>query len=164
MADGATVTGVHTPLAVGGTVQGTVRSEHGEKLVGARVLAYEGVDVFGTGTLDWQLVRGHQTGHDGRYVLDRLRAAPHLIYYMDSLDRGYLRQYHPGVSELEEATVLEIRAGGVVRLDPRLTGGPAPVPAPAPKKIKRVKAPKVKGQARVGRKLRATGVSGGPGT
>lgn len=151
VADGAQVSGVRTPMQVGGTVAGTVRSEHGDGIVTIRVLAYEAVDVYGLGDLNWQLVRATHTDEKGRYELDRLRAAPHRIYFLDPQDRGYERQYYPGVTELEAAETLEVRAAEAFNgIDARLSGGPEP------SRVTVVKAPKVKGRPRVGRTLRVT--------
>lgn len=150
--DGEAVTGIVTPLAVGGTISGTVRSRTGTPLVTINVLAYEAVDVYGTGTLDWQLVRGITTNHDGTYELDRLREAPHRIQFVDPLARGWERTYYPGVAGEDEATVLDVSAGKrTAHVDVRLTGGPTVRP-----KVRAVTKPRRKGKPVVGRTLRVT--------
>lgn len=155
VADGAEVTGVHTPLAVGGTVEGTVRTSDGAPLEGIRVLAYEAVDVWGLGDVSWQLVQVAGTERDGSYRVRRLRATPHRIEFLDPQDRGYQRGFHPDDHE--------VRAGrATTGVDVRMSDASAPVPQARP--VQMVKAPKVKGKVRVGRVLRATPGRWEPGT
>lgn len=163
VADGAHVTGIQTPLALGGTVEGTVRTVDGTPIEGIRVLAYEAVDVYGLGEPSWQLVQVGGTAPDGTYRVRRLREAPYRIAFLDPQERGYERVFHPGVEDLEDATTHQVRAGrATTGVDVRMSAGSAP--EPDARAVHMLKAPTVKGKPRVGRVLRATTGRWEPGT
>jgi Carboxypeptidase regulatory-like domain len=133
-----TTTGVDAELEAAATISGRVSTATGAPLAGGKVSMWV---ARGGGWSNWAVV--YTTDTNGRYTIDRLKAADYVVEYYDPATG--LQEFWNNASSLYGATPFSLQPGGSVTADAVLGGT-----------ITNVRAPSISGPAQVGKPLTAS--------
>ena len=146
---GGTTSGLDAELSSRASLSGTVTAG-ALTVTGVRVKAYARVGGA------WQEIDSTDVRTNGRWELAGLAAGTYRLEFTDPT--GRLRsEFHDDVATVTAAKDLVLTARGrITGIATELVSATTPTPTPKPKTIKRAKAPKISGTAKVGKTLKVS--------